>query len=153
MRLSNYFFALAGFLVVLPAQALPTVEKGSLSNILPNLQIVFDGEKDLPVYIRVVSIVGDGECQEPNSECDDSILYVVISDNEALPVTSVTYNLGKAHEWALKSVARCAGSEDDLCAKIALDQTLADVSKKTWKVVHHVYEFRMDSVKEIEITK
>jgi len=153
MKFSNCFLSLVGFLISLPAQALPTVEKGLLGNVLSRLQIVFDGQKDLPVYVRVASITGDGECQEPSSACDDSILYVVISDNEALPVTSVTYNLGKAHEWILQSVVHCAGSEDDLCAKVALDQTVADTSNKTWKTVHHVYEFRMDSVKEIEIKK
>src|SRR5690349_1194044 len=104
MRFSNGLFALICFLVVLPARALPTVEKSLLSNILPDLQIVFDGQKDLPVYVRVLSIPGDGECQESVSTCDDAVLYVVISDNEALPVTSETYNLGKAHEWVLKSV-------------------------------------------------
>lgn len=153
MRLSNGLFALIGFLVAFPALALPAVEKGPLSNILPNLQILFDGQQDLPVFVRVASIAGDGECQEPSAACEQSVLYVVISDNDKLPVTSVTYNLGKAHEWAFKSVAHCAGAEDDLCVKLALEETVADSSNKAWKAVHHVYEFRMDSVKEIEINK
>src|SRR5690348_10349724 len=150
---SRIFVFIIGFISVLPTQALPIVEKGLLSSILPNVQILFDGEQDLPVFVRVANISGDGECQEPSSACEQDALYVVISDNEKLPVISVTYSLGKAHEWALKSVGRCAVSKDDLCAKVALDQTLSDAAGKAWKIAHHVYEFRMNSVKEIEAVK
>ena len=153
MKFLNCFFSLIGFLIAMPVQALPTLEKGLLSNILPDLQIVFDGQKDLPVYVRVVGIPGDGECQDIDAACDNSVMYVVISDNEALPVTSVTYNLGKAHVWDLKSVSRCTGPQADLCVNVVVDQTMADASTKSWKHVHHGYEFRMGSVKEIESRK
>jgi hypothetical protein len=150
---SRLFVLIFGFLFALRAQALPTVEKGLLSSILPNLQILFEGDQNLPVFVEVASIDGDGECQEPSSACEQNALYVVISDNEELPVTSVTYSLGKAHEWAFQSVTRCAGPKADLCAKVVLDETLTDAAGKAWKIVHHVYEFRMDSVKEIGATK
>src|SRR6185503_18579337 len=99
MRFSSCFLVLIGSLVSLSAVALPTVEKGPLASILPNLQILFDGEHDLPVAVTVTEITGDGECQEPGSMCEQAALYVIIFDDQKLPVKSITYNLGKAHDW------------------------------------------------------
>ena len=150
MRFSSCFLVLIGSLVSLSAVALPTVEKGPLASILPNLQILFDGEHDLPVAVTVTEITGDGECQEPGSMCEQAALYVIIFDDQKLPVKSITYNLGKAHDWTLQVVSRCKGSEEDSCARVVVDQTVTDAVNKTWKIVRHAYEFRLDSVKEIE---
>ncbi|HSC48504.1 MAG TPA: hypothetical protein VLG68_10505 [Gammaproteobacteria bacterium] len=151
--LSSFFVLAFGFMAALPTQAGPKVEKGLLSTVLPNVVILFDSEKDLPVFVRIVRVAGDSECQEPSEQCEQDDLYVVISDNEREPVTSVTYHLDKAHEWTVQSVSRCSGLAEELCAKITLDQGLFDEANKRWKSVHHIYEFRMDSVKEVGITK
>ena len=150
MKLANRFIILAlGLVFALPTQALPTLEKGELASILPNMQMLFDSEQNLSVFVRVVRIAGDGECQEPSEACERDNLYVVISDNEREPVASATYHLDKAHEWTMRSVSACSGPADDLCARIVLDQTLLNQAGKAWETVRHVYEFRMDSVKEI----
>ena len=147
---SSLFALTLGLISTSSIQAAPTVEKGILGTVLPNMQILFDSQKDLPVFVRIVRVAGDGECQEPSEHCEQEGLYVVISDNEREPVTSVTYHLNKAHEWTIQSVSQCSGPIDELCAKVSLDQSQFDAAGKSWKRVHHVYEFRMDSVKEIE---
>lgn len=150
---SQLIILVLGMIFALSTQAMPTLEKGVLASILPNIQILFDSQQNLPVFVRIVRIAGDGECQEPSEACEQDNLYVVISDNERLPVTSVTYRLDKAHEWTVQSVSSCSGPTDDLCAKIVLDQVLLDQAGKGWKTVYRTYEFRMDSVKEIGAVK
>lgn len=150
--MSKKQFVLLSFLSLIAVStfAAPTLQKGVLSYVLPRAVIIFESEKNLPVWLRIVSVKEDGECGEPGKDCPKEELYVVLSDNERLPVHSVTYHIPKAYSWKLESASSCAKSEGDLCVGIDLQEAELNQAGSDWEITEHKYEFRMDSVKEIK---
>ena len=123
----------------------PMVEKGELSYILPKIEVVSEGRQDLPFDVRIFSLRENGECGEPSVSCPKQELYIAVSDNDELPVRSITFHFPKAYGWQIKSLAACEATT--ACVKLKVQEMQLDSGK--WKTTDHYYQLTIDSIKEV----